>query len=123
MDQSKLKVVLTQSEDGHYIVNGTLLKGKFLPEIGKSTVRYVGSDRYAQKIIEVASDYSYFRMDSGELAVLVTRKNSRRYGEYVSGSIVNGKPKPGSTPYITCMNSDTFHIVDYEAKTYYDPSF
>lgn len=118
---AKEKVVL--GEDGHYIVDGIRLHGKLLPKVGLSTVQCVGSDRYAAKITEVDPNYKWFKM-SNQVAVLVTRKNSPRYGKYVKGEVnENGKVKPGPTPYHTCINFDTFHIVDYEAKTELDPSF
>lgn len=120
-------VNLIKKEDGTigYEVNGVLLKSKLLPIVGRSVVQHVGTDTYAYKIKEVAKDYSWFSLENGGgLAVLVTRKNSPRYGKYVEGSFDSkGKAKPHRTPYVTCMNYETFWIVDYEAKTEYDPSF
>lgn len=120
-----MAVNLVKGTDGkiRYEVNGTMLRGNILPAVGLSTVRSVGSDHYAQKITKVAEDYSWFELETGELAVLVTRKNSKRLGRYVKGEIKNGKRVPGPTPYWTCMGYDTFHVVDYEAKTELDPSF
>ena len=106
-----------------YEVNGVMLRENRLPRVGLSTVRHIGSDSYAQKIVEVAPDFSWYKLSTNEIAVLVTRKNSRRYGKYVLGELIKGKGVPFKTPYITCMNHDTFWMVDYEAKTELDPSF
>ena len=119
-----IKANMTQLADGTYIINSVQYKGKHLPKPGMSVCQYVGSDRYAYKIESVASDYSYFKLVGGGVGVLVTRKNSPRYGKYVSGYInEKGKPKPGATPYVTCMNFETYHVVDYEATDYRDPNF
>ena len=76
-------VNLIKKEDGTigYEVNGVLLKSKLLPVVGRSVVQHVGSDTYAYKIKEVAPDYGWFKLNDGGLAVLVTRKNSSRYGK------------------------------------------
>jgi hypothetical protein len=117
-----IKTNMTQLADGTYIINGIEYKGKHLPKPGMSVCRYVGTDRYAYKIESVAPDYSYFKLVNGGVAVLVTRKNSRRYGTYVQGFInAKGKAKPGDTPYITCMTYNTYYVVDYEATDYRDP--
>ena len=119
-----IKANINQLEDGKYVINGVIYKGKHLPKPGMSVVQCVGTDRYAYKIEFVSPDLSYFRLQKGGIAVLVTRKNSPRYGTYVQGFInEKGKPKPGSTPYITCMTYDTYHVVDYEATDYRDPNF
>jgi len=119
-----IKANMTQLADGTYIINGVQYKGKHLPKPGMSVCQYVGSDRYAYKIESVAPDYSYFKLVGGGVGVLVTRKNSRRYGTYVQGFLnAKGKAKPGNTPYITCMTYDTYHVVDYEATDYRDPNF
>lgn len=105
-------------------VNGTLLRRPILPSIGKSVVRNVGSDSYAHKIKEIAPDYTWFVLENNAVAVLVTRKNSKRCGCYVCGFIdTDGKYKPRPTPYRTCISYDTYWIVDYEAKDELDPSF
>lgn len=119
-----LKTNISQLSDGTYVINGVNYKGKHLPKVGMSVCQYVGTDRYAYKIESVAPDYSYFKLKNGGVAVLVTRKNSLRYGEYVQGFFnEKGKAKPGPTPYITCIGFDTYHVVDYEATDYRDPHF
>lgn len=118
-------ICLSKNKNGklRYSINGTILRGELLPKVGLSTVQNVGTDSYARKIAEVSPDFTWFKHDDGSVAVLVTRKNSQRCGHYVAGTLTNGKPKPGPTPYITCMGYDTYHIVSYEAETYYDPHF
>jgi len=118
------KGFLVQDSEGHYIVNGTTLRDRFFPCVGFWTSRSVGSDHYGQQIVEVAKDLTWFKHSDGSLAVLVTRKNSPRYGRYVAGYFdAKGHAKPGPTPYRTCMGFDTYHICNHEVKTELDPSF
>ena len=118
------KGIISQDAEGRYIVKGVTLRDRFFPCVGFWTSRSVGSDRYGQQITEVADDLTWFKHSNGELAVLVTRKNSPRYGSYVSGYFdEKGRAKPGKTPYRTCMGFDTFHICNHKVEDYLDPSF
>ena len=83
MEVEMLKLVKDSEGRVRYEVNGVMLRENRLPRVGLSTVRHIGSDSYAQKIVEVAPDFSWYKLSTNEIAVLVTRKNSRRYGKYV----------------------------------------
>ena len=66
MEVEMLKLVKDSEGRIRYEVNGVMLRENRLPRVGLSTVRHIGSDSYAQKIVEVAPDFSWYKLSTNE---------------------------------------------------------